>query len=252
MAGEIIPLCHLAQTFVGEGFVLGPGGERIACRRLVSRARHPALRAEEQGGPLAHQRRRAGAGARLRSRPPPAAHAGFRHAHGGRFDRGTRPHRSKLIRTMSGALRREFGLEDIAVPLHRLLDGSAGRRATRASRPSRSASFRRCTASASTPSVPLKKRSSRSGSRSATIPAFIADDTSPALRPAGPQRQFPLRRAHRRGGSGGAGDGPGRAALGAAAAPPARRALFEAEPAARSPARASMPASSSCTRRRSG
>ncbi len=29
MAGEIIPLCHLAQTFVGEGFVLGEGGARI-------------------------------------------------------------------------------------------------------------------------------------------------------------------------------------------------------------------------------
>jgi histidine ammonia-lyase len=28
MAGEIIPLCHLAQTFVGEGSVLGPKGER--------------------------------------------------------------------------------------------------------------------------------------------------------------------------------------------------------------------------------
>jgi histidine ammonia-lyase len=28
MAGEIIPLCHLAQTFVGEGSVLGSDGER--------------------------------------------------------------------------------------------------------------------------------------------------------------------------------------------------------------------------------
>ncbi len=30
MAGEIIPLCHLAQTFVGEGFVIGENGERVA------------------------------------------------------------------------------------------------------------------------------------------------------------------------------------------------------------------------------
>lgn len=30
MAGEIIPLSHLAQTFVGEGFVLGETGERVA------------------------------------------------------------------------------------------------------------------------------------------------------------------------------------------------------------------------------
>ena len=29
MAGEIIPLCHLAQTLVGEGFVRGPDGERV-------------------------------------------------------------------------------------------------------------------------------------------------------------------------------------------------------------------------------
>jgi histidine ammonia-lyase len=29
MAGEIIPLSHLAQTFVGEGFVLGEAGERM-------------------------------------------------------------------------------------------------------------------------------------------------------------------------------------------------------------------------------
>lgn len=29
MAGEIIPLSHLAQTFVGEGFVMGEAGERL-------------------------------------------------------------------------------------------------------------------------------------------------------------------------------------------------------------------------------
>lgn len=29
MAGEIIPLCHLAQTFIGEGFVFGETGERL-------------------------------------------------------------------------------------------------------------------------------------------------------------------------------------------------------------------------------
>lgn len=32
-AGEIIPLAHLAQTFVGEGFLLGPNGERIPAHR---------------------------------------------------------------------------------------------------------------------------------------------------------------------------------------------------------------------------
>jgi histidine ammonia-lyase len=29
MAGEIIPLSHLAQTFIGEGFILGDGGDRV-------------------------------------------------------------------------------------------------------------------------------------------------------------------------------------------------------------------------------
>lgn len=32
-AGEIIPLAHLAQTLVGEGFLLGPDGERVPAQR---------------------------------------------------------------------------------------------------------------------------------------------------------------------------------------------------------------------------
>lgn len=35
MAGEIIPLSHLAQTFVGEGFVLGEAGERLSAGRWL-------------------------------------------------------------------------------------------------------------------------------------------------------------------------------------------------------------------------
>jgi histidine ammonia-lyase len=39
MAGEIIPLSHLAQAFVGEGFVLGDAGERIPAAEWLQRHR---------------------------------------------------------------------------------------------------------------------------------------------------------------------------------------------------------------------
>ncbi len=37
MAGEIIPLSHLAQTFVGEGFVLGETGDRVSAGDWLAR-----------------------------------------------------------------------------------------------------------------------------------------------------------------------------------------------------------------------
>ncbi|MFQ5957832.1 MAG: aromatic amino acid lyase [Alphaproteobacteria bacterium] len=42
MAGELIPHCHMAQTFVGDGFVIGPGGARVpAAEALAARGVAP-------------------------------------------------------------------------------------------------------------------------------------------------------------------------------------------------------------------
>ena len=37
MAGEIIPLCHLAQTLIGEGFVLAADGTRVAAATALAK-----------------------------------------------------------------------------------------------------------------------------------------------------------------------------------------------------------------------
>jgi len=50
MAGEIIPLCHMAQTFVGEGFVIGDDGARIpAAEALAARGVAPYVPGAKEG-----------------------------------------------------------------------------------------------------------------------------------------------------------------------------------------------------------
>ena len=103
----------------------------------------------------------------------------FATARGGRFDRRTRPRRSKLTRTTSGGCDGSPGVEDIAYPLQRLLDGSEVTRNPRQP----PVSFR------VVPQVhgvcldaihALEEAIVTEWQSIGDNPAFIADDTSPA------------------------------------------------------------------------
>ena len=130
MAGEIIPLSHLAQTFVGEGFVLGDAGERVPAADWLRRhGVTPYEPKSKEGLSLIN-------GAAV---APAVA-----------FEAATRLRRTLKLATVAAAasieglaasleaysadvatLRAEPGLEAVAGELRDLLDGSQIRRATR-------------------------------------------------------------------------------------------------------------------------
>ena len=50
MAGEIIPLCHMAQTFVGDGFVIGENGARVPAAEALAARGIPPYRPQAKEG----------------------------------------------------------------------------------------------------------------------------------------------------------------------------------------------------------
>jgi histidine ammonia-lyase len=179
MAGEIIPLCHLAQTLIGEGFVLGESGERVlAADWLRQRGVAPYDPKRKEGLSLIN---------------------GIAVAPAAAFEVAARLRRTLSLATVTAAasveglgspleafsqdvpdLRREAGLKDIAVALNDLLAHSRIERGTR--QPPISFRIVPQVHGACLDAVRRLEHALVAEWRAiGDNPAFIADDTSPAF-----------------------------------------------------------------------